>query len=242
MSQARPHKSASVKDLEQTFKDYEFNKKVLSSMRAELLLRSTKSAKSLLDKVDSQLAEIARRDSFSRVQPKPSPKVQPQVSPPTAQPQIQKITQIPLIAPEPISKPLEVLRVEEVGSHGADLKATDAKQGLAAFPFIFGGGVFVVCVGLMFLSLVKGTGDVQNKIPKTPYVQAEQLKREAVKHSPIYTRPKESPVAAHESDDWLKYTDKGYTPEKPRGAQLPPPTIDDKRIQTYRDTVRNLLH
>ena len=68
MSQTRPYKSASVKDIEQTFKDYEFNKKVLFSMRAELLLRSTKSAKSLLDRVDRQLAEIARRDNFSRVQ------------------------------------------------------------------------------------------------------------------------------------------------------------------------------
>lgn len=83
---------------------------------------------------------------------------------------------------------------------------------------------------------------MQNKIPKTPHVQAEQPKKEAVKHSPIYTRPKESPVAAHESDDWLKYTDKGYTPEKPREAQLPPPIIDTKRIDTYRETVRNLLH
>lgn len=230
MSQTRPYKSASVKDLEQTFKDYEFNKKVLSSMRAELLLRSTKSAKSLLDRVDRQLAEIARRDSFSRVQPKPAPKVSPQTSPPKAQPQIQKITQIPLIAPEPILNPLEAPRVEEVGSHGADLKATDAKRGLADFPFLLGGGVFVVCVGLMFLSLIKDNRDVQNKISKAPYVQDEQLKREAVKPSPIYTRPKESPVAAHESE------------EKPREVQLPPPTIDAKRIETYRETVRNLLH
>lgn len=242
MSQARPYKSDSVKNLEQTFKDYEFNKKVLSLMRAELLLRNTKSAKSLLDRVDRQLAEIARRDSLSRVQLKPAPKDPPQTSPPKVQPQIQKITQIPLIAPEQISKPLAAPRVEEVSSQGVDLKATKSETSLSAFPFLLGGGVFVVCVGLMFLSLVKDTGDVQNKIPKTPYVQAEQPKREEAKHSPIYTRPKESPVAAHESDDWLKYTDKGYTPEKPREAQLPPPTIDTKRIDTYRETVRNLLH
>lgn len=139
MSQTRPYKSDSVKNLEQTFKDYEFNKKVLSSMRAELLLRSTKSAKSLLDRVDRQLAEIARRDSFCRVQPKPAPKAPPQTSPPKVQPQIQKITQIPLIAPEQISKPLEAPRVEEVSSQGVDLKATKSETSLAAFPFLLGG-------------------------------------------------------------------------------------------------------
>lgn len=83
---------------------------------------------------------------------------------------------------------------------------------------------------------------MQNKILKAPYVQAEQPKREEVKHSPMYTKLRVSPLAYHESDDWLKYTDKGYTPEKPREAQLSPPTIDDRRIETYRETVRNLLH
>jgi len=122
------------------------------------------------------------------------------------------------------------------------MKSTNAETSLAAFPFLFGGGVLVVCIGLMFLSLVKDTGDVQNKIPKATYVQEEQPKREEVKHSPMYTRPRVSPLAYHETDDWLKDANKGYTPEKPREAQLPPPTIDDKRIQTYRDTVRNLLH
>lgn len=238
MSQARPHKSASVKDLEQTFKDYEFNKKVLSSMRAELLLRSTKSAKSLLDRVDRQLAEIARRDSFSRAQPEPSPKIPPQVSPPTAQQQLPKITQIPLIVPEPISKPLATPRVEEVNSQGVNLKTpikktrTDPIEKAISYCVIAFAIVFAVVV---FRSERTHSSRSQN-VPSP--VSANQ----EVKHSPMYTKPRVSPLAYHESDDWMKDANKDYTPEKPREAQLPQPTIDDKRIQTYRDTVRNLLH
>lgn len=97
MDQDRPYKSASVKNLEQTFKDYRFNRKVLSAMRAELSLRSTKSARALLDVVDGQLAEITRRDNFPGVLPEPALKKTVQkVSAPAAPPKFQP--RIPTVA------------------------------------------------------------------------------------------------------------------------------------------------
>lgn len=238
MSQTRLYKSASVKDLEQTFKDYEFNKKVLSSMRAELLLRSTKSAKSLLDKVDSQLAEIARRDSFSRVPPKPAQKAPSHISPPKAQPQAPQITQIPLIAPEPVSKPLEAPRIEEVVSRCADLKAPIKKT--RTDPIEKAISYCVIVFAIVFAVVVFRSERTHR--PRSQNMPSPVSANQENKHSPMYTTPRVSPLAYHESNDWMKDIDNGYTPEKPREVQLPPPTIDTKRIETYRETVRNLLH
>ena len=67
--------------------------------------------------------------------------------------------------------------------------------------------------------------------------------RQEIKPSLIDSKPKESPASANLAEGFRKYlTDKGHTLQEPEERQLPPPTVDDKRIQTYKDTVRNLLH
>lgn len=64
MNQVRPYMRESVKSLEKVFSDYAFNKKVLTAVRAELKLRTTKSAAALLLKVQRRLEEIEKRDRF----------------------------------------------------------------------------------------------------------------------------------------------------------------------------------
>lgn len=236
MSQVRPYKSASVKSLEQTFKDYEFNKKVLSSMRAELLLRSTKSARSLLERVDRQLAEIARRDNFSRVPPKPVKKNSaPKDLPSTIGPEIPTVSQTSLIESAP--KPVESVSVENPTSdnNDEDISVKETKKDStekANWSMVI--GVVVILAVIIGLLTIRS---LSKSIPSS------STTRQEVKPSPIDTKPKESPASANLADGFRKYhTDKGHTLQEPEERQLPPPTIDDKRIQTYKDTVRNLLH
>lgn len=129
MSQVRPYKSASVKSLEQTFKDYEFNKKVLSSMRAELLLRSTKSARSLLERVDRQLAEIARRDNFLKSSAQTSSKKfsTKGFTPSTVGPEIPTVSQTSSIESAP--KPVESVSVEDpIAANEDDVSVKETKK------------------------------------------------------------------------------------------------------------------
>ena len=235
MSQVRPYKSASVKSLEQTFKDHEFNKKVLSSMRAELLLRSTKSARSLLERVDRQLAEIARRDNFSRVPPKPVQKNSaPKDLPSTVGPEIPTDSQTSSI--ESAAKPDESVSVEDpISANEEDVSVKETKKGStekANWSIVIGVVVILaVIVGLLTIR------SLSKSIPSS------STTRQEIKPSPIDTKPKESPASANLAEGFRKHlTDKGHTLQEPEERQLPPPTIDDKRIQTYKDTVGNLLH
>lgn len=93
----------SIKSLEKVFSDYAFNKKVLTAVRAELKLRTTKSAAALLQKVQQRLEEIEKRDRFGRGKPV---KVTPPVTPPPSQlPLIEKPVAKPVRAERPTTSP-----------------------------------------------------------------------------------------------------------------------------------------
>lgn len=94
MGQARPYMRDSVKNLEKVLTDYAFNKKVLTAVRAELLLRTTKGAAALLQKVQQRLEEIEKRDRFGKME---AVKATPPVTP----------SQLPLIE-KPVAKPIRV--------------------------------------------------------------------------------------------------------------------------------------
>ena len=93
MNQVRPYMRESVKSLEKVFSDYAFNKKVLTAVRAELKLRTTKSAVALLLKVQKRLEEIEKRDRFGKAgaagatpSATPSPSQLPLIDKTTAKP------------------------------------------------------------------------------------------------------------------------------------------------------------
>lgn len=103
MNQVRPYMRESVKSLEKVFSDYAFNKKVLTAVRAELKLRTTKSAVALLLKVQKRLEEIEKRDRFGKAG---AAGATPSATPsPSQLPLIDKTTAKPTRAERPITPP-----------------------------------------------------------------------------------------------------------------------------------------
>lgn len=259
MNQVRPYMRESVKSLEKVFSDYAFNKKVLTAVRAELKLRTTKSAAALLLKVQQRLEEIEKRDRFGakavrKVTPSatPSPSqlplidtpivklahVERPVAPPT-QPRPQPISTG--ASPKATASPLP-RRSQHDSPVAADRPpqptASPARQDAQAkVKAEADRAVSVSLIGLALLAVILLFAFLGKKMTD-PVVHRAGPAPDTYKHVPLYTKPRVSPVPFDEALP-QQTTRKSNTHESKEAESRHELRM---RIDSYQNTVDALLN
>lgn len=202
MEQVRPYMRDSVKNLEKVFTDYAFNKKVLTAVRAELLLRTTKGAAALFQKIQQRLEEIEKRDRFGR---KKTVKVAPPVTPPPAQlPLIEKPVAKPIRAERPTNPQSLPPRLQPVivDNPSKAVAPPPAKQDTQAkVKAEADRAVSVSLVGLSLLAVILIFAFFGKKLTDDSVVHRAKSVPSTYKHVPLYTRPRVSPTFFGESTE-----------------------------------------
>lgn len=243
MDQARPYMRDSVKSLEKVFTDYAFNKKVLTAVRAELLLRTTKGATALLQKVQKRLEEIEKRDRFGKLEavktaPPGAPAQLPLIEKPIAKPVLAERPATPpprTPGPQPIivNNPPKVTPAPAKQDTQAKVKAEADRA------------VSVSLVGLSLLAVILIFAFFGKKLTDDSVVHRAKSVPNTYKHVPLYTKPRVSPTFFGESTELPQQRE--MSPQaRAEGDIKKENTVDDYKVEDrilfYEKTVDAILN